>query len=115
MNNLATSFPDQVCIVGISDEKPNDFQQGLEKKNIKPENIKYSLALDPAAKMKKAIQVSAIPHCVVMSKDWTVRWQGHPASLTAKVLEQIIKADGASADSPAKGKKPGKPRGWKSA
>ena len=115
MNSLATRFADQVCIVGISDEKQNDFNKGMDDKKIKPENIKYALALDPAAKMKSALQIRGIPHCIVMSKDWIVRWQGHPGSLSPQILEKIIKADGAAAaTAPAKSKKPGaKPRGWK--
>jgi cytochrome c biogenesis protein CcmG, thiol:disulfide interchange protein DsbE len=97
MNSLATKFGDSVCIVGLSDEKPNDFQDGLKKRKLKLENINYALALDPAAKMKSAIQIRAIPHCIVMSQDWTVRWQGHPMSLRPQILEQIIKANASSA------------------
>jgi thiol-disulfide isomerase/thioredoxin len=98
MNNLATKFGDQVCIIAISDEKQNDFEAGLKKIKLKTENFKYALALDSAAKMKSAIQIRGIPHCIVMSRDWIVRWQGHPMSLRPQTLEQIIKADSSTGD-----------------
>ena len=43
--------------------------------------------------MKKAIGIRGIPHCIVMSSDWTVRWQGHPTQLKTELLQQIVDAD----------------------
>jgi len=44
--------------------------------------------------MKNAAGVTGIPHALVMSSDWVVRWQGHPAGLQSGIVEQIIRANG---------------------
>ncbi len=110
MNELQTHFGDKITCIGISDEKPDDFEKGLMKlksKDITLKTFKYALGLDPSSKMKSVIQIRGIPHCIVMSKDWIVRWQGHPAALTADTLAQIVAADSGATKPGAK-----KARGW---
>jgi thiol-disulfide isomerase/thioredoxin len=93
MNELASKFGDRAVFVGLSDEKEDKFEEGLRKKKLKVEGFKYSLALDPTSKMASAVKIQGIPHVMIVSSDWVVRWQGHPQSLNAMVLERIIKAD----------------------
>jgi thiol-disulfide isomerase/thioredoxin len=93
MNELATKFGERAVFVGISDEKEDKFEEGLKKKKLKVEGFKYSLAIDPTSKMAAAVKIRGIPHVMVVSSDWVVRWQGHPQSLNAMVLERIFKAD----------------------
>ena len=96
-NDLAEKFRDDVVIVGISDEAPSKFWQGMDKlassKRINLDTFRYYLALDPSATMKKKVNSTAIPHAIVMSSDWIVRWQGHPATLTAADLGRIVAAN----------------------
>ncbi len=84
-------------IVGISDETPSKFWQGMDRlassKRINLDTFRYYLALDPSATMKKKVNSTAIPHAIVMSSDWIVRWQGHPATLTAADLGRIVAAN----------------------
>jgi len=115
MNELAEKFSGQAACIGLSDEKENDFIRGMDKRKLKENTFKYALALDPGAAMKSAIGITAIPHCIVMSKDWVVRWQGHPASLTPEIVQQIIDADGGSASTdPAAPTKGAKRKRWTS-
>ena len=96
-NDLADKFRDDVVIVGISSESENKFWQGMDKlassKQINLDTFHYYLALDPSKTMKKKVNSTAVPHALVMSSDWVVRWQGHPASLTATDLGRIVTAN----------------------
>ncbi len=96
-NDLADKFRDDVVIIGISNETPSKFWQGMDKltssKRINLDTFRYYLALDPSATMKKNVNVIGIPHAIVMSSDWIVRWQGHPATLTAADLGRIVTAN----------------------
>ncbi len=96
-NDLADTFRDDVVIIGISNENPSKFWQGMDKlassKRINLDTFRYYLALDASATMKKKVNVTAIPHAIVMSSDWMVRWQGHPATLTAADLGRIVAAN----------------------
>jgi thiol-disulfide isomerase/thioredoxin len=95
MNELADRFRGKVVCVGISDEKPDEFEDGILKRKLKLDSFKYHLALDPKATMKSFFGVRGIPNIAVISSDWTVRWQGHPQQLTVATLEQIVKANDA--------------------
>jgi thiol-disulfide isomerase/thioredoxin len=114
MNDLATRFRDSVVCVGISSEKPADFEKGMarlqQQKKITLNTFQYALALDPSSKMAGAMKITGIPHCIVTSRDRIVRWQGHPASLDAATLEKIVKADAAQSGAGGKSAPPGSTR-----
>jgi len=107
-NELADQFRDDVAIIGISAETDSKFQTGLNKlyasKGINLDTIRYHLALDSSRTMTKALQVRSIPHVIVISSDWIVRWQGNPKSLSANTLGQIVAANRSLNGSSAKSK-----------
>ena len=109
MNDLANQFRGQVECVGISDEKPDAFEKGLKRANLNPSSFAYNLALDTRGRMKNAFQIRGIPHVAVMSTDWVVRWQGHPARLTKQIVQQIVDADPGLKTGSASGGLPGRP------
>jgi cytochrome c biogenesis protein CcmG/thiol:disulfide interchange protein DsbE len=97
-------FKDDLVVIGISDEdtvKVKDFMSSTK--------IDYSVAVDSAKKMNKAINVEGIPHVIIISTDGVVRWQGFPFSeeepLTADIVKSIIDADPGIAERHAKEKK----------
>lgn len=112
VNQLSNAYGNDVLFVGVSDEKPNDFERGMQKSNLKENDFQYALALDPAARMSKFFQIKGIPHMAILGPDLTVRWQGHPSQLQDADLKALIEANKALTKVPAK---PGnQQRGWKS-
>jgi thiol-disulfide isomerase/thioredoxin len=93
LNELADKFRDEVVCVGISHEKPDRFQQGLKRYGLSMDMFRYTVALDPAGRMQRQVKNRGIPHAIVVSSDWIVRWQGHPATLKASTLAAIVKAN----------------------
>jgi thiol-disulfide isomerase/thioredoxin len=102
INELAATNADIALCVGISDESRKDFEIGLNKAKLKLDNFKYSLALDPEARLKRYFEIRTIPYCVVVSSDRIVRWQGHPAQLTREVFQQLADAQRALNAAPQK-------------
>lgn len=50
--------------------------------------------IDPEQTIFSDLQIRGIPHCLILSTDGVVRWQGNPLSPKfGKALEQIIRAD----------------------
>ena len=92
MNELATKFDDIAQCVGISDEQPAAFQQGLARLGKDLGSFRYSLALAPTRKLNQFFGVQGIPHCVIVSSDGIVRRQGHPASLSEDMFRQFAAA-----------------------
>ncbi len=96
MNSLAAEFSDSVQVVGLSSESAQVVRNFAQKKMMN-----YAVAADPHHRVANSIGVRGIPHVMVISPDWTIRWQGHAAALTSELLADIVKAsrpsDGATA------------------
>jgi thiol-disulfide isomerase/thioredoxin len=93
LNKLADQFCEDMVCIGLSRETPDRFEQGLNRYRLSMDGFHYYLALDPGARMQRAIKVRGIPHTIVMSSDWVVRWQGFPAALDASTLAAIVEAN----------------------
>jgi thiol-disulfide isomerase/thioredoxin len=93
LNQLADQFREDVVCVGLSDETRDRFAKGLNRYRLTMDNFRYYVALDPSGRMERAVKVRGIPHAIVMSSDWIVRWQGHPAALNASTLARIVEAN----------------------
>jgi len=97
LNELQKKFGDEITIIGASDEDEQKVRAFMSAKKMD-----YNVAIDKGAKIKRAISISGIPHAIIMSPDGIVRWQGHPATLDDKTIQQIIDASGTSGAGPAK-------------
>ena len=81
-------FGDKLVIIGISDET-----EDVVKKLTDPK-INYSVAIDTQGRMKKSLEVTGIPHVIVIDPQGIVRWEGFPFlkgyELTDKVIQDIL-------------------------
>ena len=91
MNEIQRHFGSEVICLGISDEK--NFKIDFEVRKLKKQDFAYGLAVDTSSRLKNFFQIRGIPHVVVLSSDWVVRWQGNPMSLTIDMVEAIVKAN----------------------
>ncbi len=113
MNEIAQQYASTVAVVGLSDESKSKFEEGLRKRNLKENDFKYALALDPAGVMKQGFGVRGIPSIAIISNDGIVRWQGHPNSLDAAVLDPLVAANARLSAGSTKSAKSGSTgRGW---
>lgn len=57
--------------------------------------VSYAHLFDEQQRLYKALNVTGIPHVVILSTDGVIRWQGFPADQAAfeRVLDQIIAVD----------------------
>jgi thiol-disulfide isomerase/thioredoxin len=114
MNEIAKQYASTIAVVGLSDESKSNFEDGLKKKNLKEKDFNYAIALDPAGVMKKGFGVRGIPNIAIISSDGIVRWQGHPNSLDAAVLDPLVAANAklSAPDEKTVGKSGSSGRGW---
>ncbi|MDZ4752978.1 MAG: TlpA family protein disulfide reductase [Phycisphaerae bacterium] len=97
MNQLAQSFRADIVCMGISNETPRNFENGLRDFNLKKSSFEYPVGTDTTSSMKNGFGVTGIPHVAVISNDGIVRWQGFPTELTADVIRQLVEANQALA------------------
>ncbi|MEP6668053.1 MAG: redoxin domain-containing protein [Chthoniobacter sp.] len=88
LNGFQKKFADKLVVIGVSDET-----EAAVKKLTNPK-IEYASAIDPKARMKKTLEVTGIPHCIIVDPNGIVRWEGFPFldghELTEKVIEDIL-------------------------
>lgn len=91
LNGYAKQFPDDVVVIGISDEKFEKVSEFASKTEMN-----YFVGIDEKSQMMNTLGVEGIPHCYVITPDGIVRYQGFPLDekdpLTADKLKQIIDA-----------------------
>ncbi len=88
LNTLHEKFKDKLVVIGISDEAEDKVRA------LKDPVLKYNSAIDTQARMKKALNVSGIPHVIIIDPEGIVRWEGFPLleghELKAEVIEKLI-------------------------
>ncbi len=93
MRSLAQAYPQDVCVIGLTDETKSKYDTGMIKLRMKTRDFGYAIASDPQGRFKSGFQVSAIPHVAIVSPDGMVRWQGHPSSLDDATVRSLIAAN----------------------
>jgi thiol-disulfide isomerase/thioredoxin len=84
LNAFQDKFGDRLVVVGISDESESAV------KLMKSPVMNYSVAIDTKARMKREVQVTAIPHAMLIDAQGIVRFEGNPQELTEPDLEQLL-------------------------
>jgi thiol-disulfide isomerase/thioredoxin len=94
LNAFQTKFGDKLVVIGISDET-----EEAVRKMTSP-SVSYASAVDTQGRMKKQLEVSGIPHVILMDPQGIVRWEGYPLlnghELTESVIEEVMKKYGES-------------------
>ena len=92
VNRWAKKYKDKMVVIGLSDEPESKVRA------MKNPVIGYYSAIDTKRRMKSALQISGIPHVIVIDPKGIVRWQGFPFlrgfELTDAVLEGLFKKYG---------------------
>ena len=92
LNTFQAKFKDDLAVIGVSDETTDVLKAFMARTEMK-----YSVATDPDGRMKGAINVSGIPHVLIIFHRRNRALQGFPLSdqelLTEAIVKQVIDAD----------------------
>jgi len=78
-----------LAIIGVSDEPESTVSPFLSS-----HKHAYFQAFDTKQNVYKSLEITAIPHCVIISSDGVVRWQGNPLQPEfVKTVKAVIAAD----------------------
>jgi cytochrome c biogenesis protein CcmG, thiol:disulfide interchange protein DsbE len=84
LNAMQEKYKNRLVIIGLSDESESAV------KLMSSPRIEYAVAIDTKARTKKAVQVEAIPHALLMDPQGFVRFEGNPQNLTEEMLAQLL-------------------------
>jgi len=78
-------FGDKLVVIGISDEPESKV------KNFSNPKIEYFSAIDTKAKMKTQVEVTGIPHVLLIDPKGIVRWEGYPFLDGQELTEKVVR------------------------
>jgi thiol-disulfide isomerase/thioredoxin len=84
LNGYHEKFGDKLVVIGISDET-----EEAVRRLVNP-HIKYAVAIDTQARTKNTVQVTGIPHVLIIDPHGVVRWEGFPFLEGYELNEQVV-------------------------
>jgi thiol-disulfide isomerase/thioredoxin len=84
LNGYYEKFGDKLVVIGISDET-----EEAVRKLVSPK-IEYAVAIDTQARTKKTVEVTGIPHVLIIDPQGIVRWEGYPFLEGYELNEKIV-------------------------
>lgn len=88
LNSLHKKFGSKLVVIGLSDE-----DEKTVRKMTTP-RITYFSAIDTKGRTKKQVQVTGIPHVMLIDPKGIVRWEGYPLlkgyELNEKVVAEVL-------------------------
>jgi len=84
LNGIHARFKDRVVVIGISDETEQAVRRMSEPR------IDYAVGIDTKATTSKTIEVSGIPHAMLIDPKGIVRFEGMPHYLNERGLASLI-------------------------
>jgi thiol-disulfide isomerase/thioredoxin len=106
LNEIHEKLGDSVVVIGLSDESEETIKafQAQAKRDEPGWVIHYYVAIDPQARMKSAVEVTGIPHVLLVDPRGVVRWEGFPFltdhELSLDVVQGIVNRFGPAASEP---------------
>jgi len=84
LNAFQTKYANRLTVIGISDES-----EATIRKMTSPA-IDYAIANDPQQRMLRNLQITAIPHCLLVDPSGIVRYEGDPRYLDGQKLQHFL-------------------------
>lgn len=84
LNEFYRQFNDRLVVVGISDEPETDIRKMTDP------HIDYAVANDTQARMEHDLQITGIPHCILIDPSGIVRYEGMPTYLDTDKLQHFL-------------------------
>ena len=86
MNELHSKFKDKgLSVIGVTGESKGQTEPWVEK-----HSMRYAYAYDKGLAGMSKLGMSGFPSAALIDASGTIVWQGHPSSLTDKIVEQHL-------------------------
>jgi thiol-disulfide isomerase/thioredoxin len=84
LNAFAAKYKDQLTVIGLSDESEADIRK------MTTPHIDYAVGSDTQQRMARSLQITAIPHCILVDPSGIVRYEGNPMYLDDAKLKHFL-------------------------
>ena len=84
LNEFSARFKNRLVVVGVSDEPE------VAIRKMSDPRIDYAVASDPQGRMSRELEITGIPHCILVDPRGIVRYEGNPTYLDDAKLQQLL-------------------------
>lgn len=84
LNEFAARFKNRLVVIGVSDES-----EAAIRKMSDP-HINYAVASDTKGRMSQKLEITGIPHCILVDPRGVVRYEGMPTYLDDAKLQHLL-------------------------
>lgn len=84
LNDLQAKFKDRLVVIGLSNETTDAMNKMTSPK------VNYSVGTDTQARTMRALEVTGIPHAILIDPKGIVRFEGTPTYLDEKSLGHLL-------------------------
>lgn len=84
LNSFLEKYHDRLVIIGITGESEDVVRAASFP------TIEYPIAIDTQARMAQALEITAVPHCILVDPHAFVRYEGSPGYLNDAKLEHFL-------------------------
>jgi cytochrome c biogenesis protein CcmG/thiol:disulfide interchange protein DsbE len=84
INDFYAKYGDRMAVIGVSDESETDV-----RKMTSPQ-INYAVAIDSQQRMMRTLEITGIPHTILIDPEGIVRYEGMPQYLDDQKLEHLL-------------------------
>lgn len=74
-----------LSVLGVTNEGKKDTESWIKSKGVK-----YAYAYDKGGKLQSKLGVNGIPHAFLIDANGKIAWEGHPGTLTEKIIESAL-------------------------
>ncbi len=91
LNDLLKESSGRLVIIGLTDETEEVVHAVMSPPiGVTPPDIQYSLAIDTQGRMGRALEITALPHCILIDPSGVVRFEGNPLYLSEDILNHYL-------------------------
>jgi len=84
LNEIHRKYGEKVAVIGLSVEPEEQVRELVNPK------LEYASAIDTRKRMIQVVEVTAIPHSLLIDPQGIVRFEGMPHTITDEALEKIL-------------------------
>jgi cytochrome c biogenesis protein CcmG/thiol:disulfide interchange protein DsbE len=84
LNAFFEKYHNRLVVIGITDETEDAVRRMTDPR------IEYAVAIDPQARMMRALAITGIPHCILIDPHGIVRYEGMPGFLDEQKIEHLF-------------------------
>ena len=85
LNGIQKDYRGRLVIIGVNEDPEREVLRVMP-----PDSLEFATAVDTQARMKRELEVTTLPYCILIDPTGIVRFEGNPMTLSGERLNQFL-------------------------